>query len=71
MSIKEVYNCCMPAEKRKKERMNIWVALVVRPLSVLFTIPFIKTRVRPSDIAFYCYINIIVMLLSLRILMKE
>ena len=50
MSIKEVYNCCMPAEKRKKERMNIWVALVVRPLSVLLTIPLINTRVRPSDI---------------------
>ena len=50
MSIKEVYNCCMPAEKRKKERMNIWVALVIRPLSVLLTIPLINTRVRPSDI---------------------
>lgn len=50
MSIKEVYDCCMPAEKRKKERMNIWVALVVRPLSVLLTIPFINTKVRPSDI---------------------
>ena len=50
MSIKEVYNSCMPAEKRKKERMNIWEALVVRPLSVLLTIPFINTRVKPSDI---------------------
>ena len=45
-----MYDCCMPAEKRKKERMNIWVALVVRPLSVLLTIPLINTRIRPSDI---------------------
>lgn len=50
MSVKEVYNRCMPADKRKKERMNIWVALVVRPLSVLLTIPLINTRARPSDI---------------------
>ena len=55
MSVKEVYNRCMPADKRKKERMNIWVALVVRPLSVLLTIPLINTRARPSDITNYIF----------------
>ena len=50
MNIKEVYNCCMPAEKRKKERKNVWVAWVVRPLSVLLTIPLINTRIKPSHV---------------------
>lgn len=50
MTIKEIYDRCMPAEKRKKERMNIWVAWVVRPLSVLWTAPFVNTKIRPSDI---------------------
>lgn len=50
MTIKEVYDRCMPVDKRKKERMNIWVAYVVRPLSVLWTVPFINSKVRPSDI---------------------
>lgn len=50
MTFKEIYDKCMPLEKRKKERMNFWVAWVVRPLSVLFTAPFVNTRIRPSDI---------------------
>ena len=50
MSIKEIYECCMPAEKRKKERMNIWVAWVIRPISVLLTMPLVNTRIKPSDI---------------------
>lgn len=50
MELKEIYNTCMPLEKRRKERMNIWVAWVVRPLSVIMTIPFIHTKVKPSDI---------------------
>lgn len=40
----------MPPSKRAKEKYNIWVAWIVRPLSVLFTLPLINTKVRPSDV---------------------
>ena len=50
MKLKEVYDRCMPIEKRKKEKMNIWVAWVVRPLSVVCTVPLVNTKIRPSDI---------------------
>lgn len=50
MTLNEVYNRCMPIEKRKKEKMNIWVAWVVRPLSVICTVPLVNTKIRPSDV---------------------
>lgn len=50
MTFSEAYNKCMPLSKRKKEQSNIWVAWVIRPLSVLLTLPFINTRIQPSHI---------------------
>lgn len=50
MTYKAAYDRCMPPSKREKERFNIWVAWVVRPLSVLFTLPLINTKIRPSDV---------------------
>ena len=53
MNFREVYSLCMPEAKREKEKYNIWVAYCVRPLSVLCTIPFIKTKIRPSTITLW------------------
>lgn len=50
MTYKEVYALAMPEAKRKKERLNIWVAAVIRPLSVILTIPLIKTQIKPVTI---------------------
>lgn len=50
MTLHQAYNICMPPEKQKKERANIWVAYVVRPLSVIATLPLINTKIKPSDI---------------------
>ena len=53
MNFKEAYGVCMPEAKQKKERYNIWVALCVRPLSVLFTLPLIKTDIKPSTVTLW------------------
>lgn len=50
MTFQEAYDLCMPPKKREKEQYNIWVAWVVRPLSVLLTLPLINTKIKPSDI---------------------
>ncbi len=50
MTYKELNDLVMPEEKRKTERYNLWVCWVVRPLSVLFTLPFINSRITPTDI---------------------
>lgn len=50
MTYKEVYDIAMPEKKRREERFNIWVTIAVRPLSVLLTIPFVETNVKPITI---------------------
>lgn len=50
MTFKEVYNIVLPERKRKEEKFNFFVSLVVRPLSILLTLPFIKTRIKPTTI---------------------
>lgn len=47
MKFKEAYAIALPKNKRSEEKFNFWVALVVRPLSILFTIPFLKTSIKP------------------------
>lgn len=50
MTYKEIYDVAMPPKKRAKEKFNFWVALVVRPLSIIFTIPLLKTSIKPTTI---------------------
>lgn len=50
MKYSELYDLVMPPEKRKSEFFNVWVAWVVRPLSILLTIPFINSKVSPTAI---------------------
>jgi phosphatidylglycerophosphate synthase len=50
MTFNEIYNIAVPEAKRKEEKFNIWVTIAVRPLSVLLTKPFIKTKVKPTQI---------------------
>lgn len=56
MDFKKAYDICMPEAKRKKEKYNIWVAYCVRPLSVLCTIPFVSTKIKPSTVTFWSII---------------
>lgn len=50
MTYKEVYNLAMPKSKREAEKYNYWVVFIIRPLSVLLTIPFINTKIKPITI---------------------
>ena len=53
MNYREVYDIAMPLSKREAESKNYWVAYVIRPLSVLFTIPLLKTKVKPITVTFW------------------
>lgn len=50
MTYKEIYDIAMPEKKRKEEFWNLWVTIAVRPLSILCTVPFTKTKVKPTTI---------------------
>ena len=50
MTFKEIYDITVPIEKKREEKFNIWVAIVVRPLSVLVTKPFLRTNIKPTQI---------------------
>ena len=50
MRFREAYDIAVPEKKRKEEKYNTWVAYVVRPLSVICTLPFIKRKTKPTTI---------------------
>lgn len=49
MTLKEIYNIAVPEQKQKEERYSIW-EILMRPISVLITIPFVGTKVKPTTI---------------------
>ena len=50
MTYKEIYDIAMPEKKRKEERWPLWATIAVRPLSILLTVPFTNTNVKPTTI---------------------
>lgn len=50
MTYKEIYAIAMPEAKRKEERLNVWVTIAVRPLSILLIKPLINSKVKPTTI---------------------
>lgn len=50
MTYKEIYDIAMPPAKRREEKLNIWVTVAVRPLSVLLIKPLINYRIIPTTI---------------------
>lgn len=50
MTYKEIYEMAMPLSKRKEEKLNIWVTIAVRPLSILLIKPLINSKVKPTTI---------------------
>ena len=60
MNYKEVYGIALPESKKKEERCNFWVYLVVRPLSVLITAPLTNTKVKPTTITKWSIASLIV-----------
>lgn len=66
MNYKELNDLVMPEEKRRAERKNFWVAWIVRPLSILFTLPFINSKITPTNIT---EISVIVVIIGASIMM--
>lgn len=69
MTFKEVYDIAVPAAKRKKERWNLFAGQIGRPISVLMTLPFIGTKITPSQVTLWSLICAIIgaVLVSLNI----
>ena len=56
MTFNEVYTKVMPEKKRKEERFNIFAHWIGRPISILMTLPLIKTKVKPTTVTKYSVI---------------
>lgn len=52
MTLKEIYNICVPPAKAKTDKLIPWLYFVVRPLSILFTKPILKTSITPVQVTF-------------------
>ena len=60
MTYNEIYDLAMPKSKRDQEKANIWVYLAVRPLSIIATIPFINTTIKPTTITKWSVLSCII-----------
>lgn len=53
MTFKEIYDIAMPVSKREAEKHNYWVVFIIRPLSVLLTVPLVDSKIKPITITKY------------------
>ena len=53
MTYKEVYDIAVPRKKREMEKWNLFAAYIGRPISVLMTIPLIKSKIKPITVTFW------------------
>lgn len=60
MRYHEIYNVCMPPQKRREERYNIWVTLAVRPLSILITKLLVNTSIKPTTITKWSILSVVI-----------
>ena len=61
MTLREIYDVCVPQNKRQTDRLNPWLYYVIRPISILLTKPFLKSNIAPTTVT---AISIIVTLLG-------
>lgn len=52
MTLKEIYNVCVPPAKAKTDKLIPWLYFVIRPLSILLTRPILKTPISPVKVTF-------------------
>ena len=60
MTLKEIYNVCVPPAKAKTDKLIPWLYYVVRPLSILITKPLLKTKITPVQVTFISMIATLV-----------
>ncbi len=52
MTIKDIYDVCVPPAKAKTDKLIPWLYFVIRPLSILITRPILKTPISPVQVTF-------------------
>lgn len=50
MKYRDIYDSVMPVSKRKEERFNLFGHWIGRPISILMTMPLIKSKIKPTTI---------------------
>lgn len=60
MFYKKIYHAAMPASKLAEEKLNVWVRIAVRPLSVLLTMAFIKSKTKPTTITKWSILSCVI-----------
>ncbi len=59
MTYREAYERILPPTKRQEEKYNVFVSAVVRPLSILMTLPLIKAKIKPTTITKFSIISLL------------
>lgn len=60
MTVKEIYEVCVPPKKMASDKLNPWLYLVIRPLSIIFTKPLLSTKITPCQVTGLSMITTIV-----------
>ena len=50
MKYNELYEMSVSPNKRAADKKNVWLFLVVRPLSIMTTMPLMKTKISPTTV---------------------
>lgn len=60
MTLREIYQICVPPAKAKTDKLIPWLYYVVRPLSIVIAKPLLKTDITPVNVTFVSMIATIV-----------
>jgi len=60
MTIKEIYEVCVPEKKRQTDKLIPWLYYVVRPLSIIITKPLLNTGITPVNVTFISMVATVV-----------
>ena len=59
MKYSELYQTVCPPEKAKEEKFNVFGHYIGRPISVLLTLPLLKTKIKPNTITVFSIISLL------------
>ena len=49
----ELYNMMVSPSKRQADKKNVWLYFVVRPVSIVSTLPLLKTKITPTQVTIF------------------
>jgi phosphatidylglycerophosphate synthase len=60
MSYKDLYEQSVSSDKRAADKKNIWLFWVVRPISILMTMPLMKTKITPTSVTIISVVSSVI-----------